>query len=102
VQPLVGERLRVVRPGELCLIKFHDDIIDIQAVIDTSDHLIFGNYRNLARREKVPRNCGAPEPDASEPAKILRSSRCANSHTAIALSCYAMHFHSSTTTPSWL
>ncbi len=41
MQPLVGERLRVVRPGELCLIKFHDDIIDIQAVIDTSDHLIF-------------------------------------------------------------
>ena len=52
VQPLVAKSL--VRPGELCLIVFHDGI---QAVIDTSDHLIF------------------PEPDASEPAKVLRSSR---------------------------
>jgi hypothetical protein len=81
------------------LIVFHDDI---QAVIDTSDHFIFGNNRNLARREKVPRNCGASEPDASEPAKVLRSFRYAHSHAAIALSCYAMHFHSSTTMTSWL
>ena len=70
VQPLVAKSL--VRPGELCLIVFHDGI---QAVIDTSDHLIFGNNRNLARREKVPRNCCAPRQDASEPAKVLRSSR---------------------------
>ncbi len=34
----------------------HDDL---QAVIDTSDHLVFGNNRNLTRREKH----GAPQPD---------------------------------------
>ena len=68
-----------MRPGALCLIVFHDDI---QAVIESSDYFIFGNNRNLARREKVPRNCGAPEPDDSEPAKVLRSSRYAHSHAA--------------------
>ena len=84
MQPLVAKSL--VRPGELCLIVFHDGI---QAVIDTSDHLIFGNNRNLARREKVLRNCGAPEPDASKPAKVLRSSRYAHSFCTLLL-CHAL------------
>ena len=98
VQPLVAKSL--VRPGELCLIVFHDCI---QAVIDTSDHLIFGNSRNLARREKVLRNCGAPEPDASKPAKVLRSSRYAQRRTFTCRSltcrycthllCHAAHAH---------
>ena len=84
MQPLVAKSL--VRPGELCLIVFHDGI---QAVIDTSDHLIFGNNRNLARREKVLRNCCAPEPDASKPAKVLRSSMYTHSFCTLLL-CHAL------------